>query len=127
PVAAPRNGFDATAVWTLFDGRLDRIRSAWAVLETTLPGYVAALGTASAANDWPEVAKRAHAIAGSTSNFGARELVATSRLVEELARRGNGSAAAAELVVAQANAFLASMAEWLELLTTAVDRPDGGR
>ncbi len=48
PVPAPDGAFDADAVWTLFEGRTDRMLHVWRISRTTLPlcmdGLEAAVG-----------------------------------------------------------------------------------
>ena len=46
PVPAPDGAFDADAVWTLFEGRTDRMVQVWRISRSTLPICVDGLESA---------------------------------------------------------------------------------
>ena len=119
PIPAPDGAFDADAVWTLFEGRTDRMRQVWRITRSTLPGYMEGLSTAVDGADWTAAARHAHSLAGSASNFGAHALVATARRIEDLA--GEGQVPAAEVVAArtQFDALCTAMTAWLDLVSGA--------
>src|SRR6185436_9117954 len=88
PIPAPDGIFDADAVWTLFEGRTDRMRQVWRITRSTLPGYMDGLLAAVESGDWATAGRHAHSLAGSASNFGAHALVATARRIEDHAGEG---------------------------------------
>ena len=114
PVPAPGGAFDADAVWTLFEGRTDRMAQVWRISRTTLPASLGGLEAAAASGDWPAAARHAHSLAGSSSNFGAHALVATARRIEDLARAGEVPAGEIREAHAQVDALCAAMTSWLD-------------
>jgi HPt (histidine-containing phosphotransfer) domain-containing protein len=116
PIPSPDGVFDADAVWTLFEGRVDRMRQVWMITQASLPAYVESLATAVDAEDWPTAARHAHSVAGSAANFGAHVLVATARRIEDDARHGGVPVAEVVAVRAQFDALCAAMAAWLDLV-----------
>ena len=123
PIPAPDGAFDADAVWTLFEGRTDRMRQVWRITRSTLPGYMDGLLAAVESGDWATAARHAHSLAGSASNFGAHALVATARRIEDQA--GEGHVPAAEVVAArtQFDALCTAMTAWLDLVPGAPGAP----
>ena len=119
PAAAPDGAFDADTVWTLFEGRTERMRHIWRVTRSTLPGYLDALSAAVDAADCAGAARHAHALAGSAANFGATALVATARRIEDQAAAGTVSADDVWLARAQFDALCAAMTAWLDLVSSA--------
>jgi HPt (histidine-containing phosphotransfer) domain-containing protein len=119
PVPAPDAAFDADAVWTLFEGRTDRMVQVWRISRSTLPQYVEGLSIAVDNADWPAAARHAHSLAGSAANFGAHALVATARRIEDLA--GSGGVAASDVQEARAHydALCTAMTLWLERVAGA--------
>jgi HPt (histidine-containing phosphotransfer) domain-containing protein len=113
-VPAPGGAFDADAVWTLFEGRTDRMVQVWRISRSTLPQYVDGLTLAVETADWPSAARYAHSLAGSASNFGAHVLVATARRIEDLAGSGGVAAGDVHEAKAQYDALCAAMTTWLE-------------
>ena len=123
PVPAPDGAFDADAVWTLFEGRIDRMRHVWRITRSTLPGYVDALAAAVDAADWAVAARHAHSLAGSASNFGAHALVATARRIEDHAGDGHVPVDDVQEARAQFDALCTAMSAWLDLLPGAPGAP----
>jgi HPt (histidine-containing phosphotransfer) domain-containing protein len=113
PIPAPDSAFDADAVWTLFEGRTDRMRQVWRITRSTLPGYMDGLSSAVETADWPTAARHAHSLAGSASNFGAHALVATARRIEDQAGEGHVAAADVRAARTQFDALCTSMTAWL--------------
>lgn len=126
PIAAPEGAFDADAVWTLFEGRTDRMRYVWRITRSTLPGYMDGLSTAVDAADWAAAARYAHSLAGSAGNFGAAALIATARRIEEQAGAGTVSAADVRTARSQCDALCASMTAWLDLVSGTPGAPPAG-
>jgi HPt (histidine-containing phosphotransfer) domain-containing protein len=114
PVPAPDGAFDADAVWTLFEGRTDRMLQVWKISRSTLPGYMDGLTAAVESGDWQTAARHAHSLAGSAANFGAHALVTTARRIEDLA--GAGPVPVAEVSEARAHfdALCTAMSSWLD-------------
>jgi HPt (histidine-containing phosphotransfer) domain-containing protein len=119
PVPAPDGAFDADAVWTLFEGRTDRMVQVWAISRTTLPGYMDALTAAVENGDWPAAARSAHSLAGSAANFGAHALVATARRIEDLAGEGPVPASDVQQARLYFEALCTAMSSWLDCVTGA--------
>jgi HPt (histidine-containing phosphotransfer) domain-containing protein len=117
PIPAPDGAFDADAVWTLFEGKTERMRHVWRITRSTLPGYMDGLSAAVESADWVAAARHAHSLAGSASNFGAHALVATARRIEDHA--GDGRVPPAEVQVArtQFDALCAAMSSWLDAVS----------
>ena len=113
PIPAPDGAFDADAVWTLFEGRTDRMRHVWKITRSTLPGYMDGLLAAVESGDWATAARHAHSLAGSASNFGAHALVATARRIEDQAGEGHVAAADVRAARTQFDALCTSMTAWL--------------
>jgi HPt (histidine-containing phosphotransfer) domain-containing protein len=126
PIPAPEGAFDADAVWTLFEGRTDRMRQVWKITRSTLPGYMDGLSAAVDGADWAAAARHAHSLAGSASNFGAHALVATARRIEDHA--GEGSVPGGEVHVArtQFEAHSTAMAAWLDQVSSPPGAPSAG-
>jgi HPt (histidine-containing phosphotransfer) domain-containing protein len=126
PIPAPDGAFDADAVWTLFEGRTERMRHVWRITRSTLPGYMDGLSAAVDSADWASAARQAHSLAGSASNFGAHALVATARRIEDLA--GDGSVPAAEVLAArtQFDALCTAMSAWLDQVSSPPGAPSAG-
>jgi HPt (histidine-containing phosphotransfer) domain-containing protein len=114
PIPAPDGAFDADAVWTLFEGRIERMRHVWRITRSTLPGYMDGLSAAVEGADWATAARHAHSLAGSASNFGAHALVATARRIEDLAGEGPVPAAEVQAARTQFDALCAAMSAWLD-------------
>jgi HPt (histidine-containing phosphotransfer) domain-containing protein len=114
PIPAPDGAFDADAVWTLFEGKTERIQHVWRITRSTLPAYMDGLAAAVDQADWSAAARHAHSLAGSASNFGAHALVATARRIEDLA--GEGGVPGAEVLAArtQFDALCTAMSAWLD-------------
>lgn len=119
PVPAPDGAFDADAVWTLFEGRTDRMVQVWRISRSTLPQYVDGLTVAVNGADWPSAARHAHSLAGSAANFGAHALVATARRIEDLAGSGEVAPGDVEEAKAHYDALCAAMTIWLERVAGA--------
>jgi len=117
PFAAPGLVFDAEAVWTLFEGRTDRMKQVWQITRTVLPANLDGLAAAVAIADWPAAARHAHSITGSASNFGAQALVATTRKIEDGAGRGDVPAGDVREAQAQFDTLCAAMSSWLECVS----------
>ena len=117
PIPAPDGAFDADAVWTLFEGRTERMRHVWRITRSTLPGYMDGLSTAVELQDWPAAARHAHSLAGSASNFGAHALVATARKIEDQAGDGQVSIAEVRAARMQFDALCTAMSAWLDLVS----------
>jgi HPt (histidine-containing phosphotransfer) domain-containing protein len=126
PIPAPAGAFDADAVWTLFEGRTDRMRQVWRITRSTLPGYMDGLSGAVDGGDWPAAARHAHSLAGSASNFGAHALVATARRIEELAAEGEVPAGEVQEARTQFEALCAAMTSWLDQVSSPPDAPAAG-
>jgi HPt (histidine-containing phosphotransfer) domain-containing protein len=126
PIPAPDGAFDADAVWTLFEGRTDRMRHVWRISRSTLPGYMDNLSSAVTSGDWAAAARHAHSLAGSASNFGAHALVATARRIEDHA--GEGPVPLEEVRVArtQFDAFCSAMSVWLDQVSSSTGSPSAG-
>ena len=126
PLPAPDGAFDADAVWTLFEGRTDRMRHVWRITRSTLPGYMDGLAAAVASGDWDTAARHAHSLAGSASNFGAHALVATARRIEDQA--GDGQVPGGEVHVArtQFDALCTAMTAWLDQVSAPPAAPSAG-
>lgn len=116
PVRAPDDVFDADAVWTLFEGRIDRLSQVWQISQRSLPAALDRLDAAVAAEDWPDASRHAHSLAGSASNFGAHALVALARRIEDDAARGGTSMTDVSTLRGHLEALMTSMAAWLEKL-----------
>ena len=114
PIPAPDGAFDADAVWTLFEGRADRMRQVWRITRSTLPGYMEGLSNAVETADWPTAARHAHSLAGSASNFGAHTLVATARRIEDQAGEGQVAAGDVQAARTQFEALCTAMTAWLD-------------
>ena len=125
PVPAPGGAFDADAVWTLFEGRTDRMVQVWRISCSTLPVCVAGLESAVEAGDWANAARHAHSLAGSAANFGAHALVRTARRIEE--RAGAGGVPATEVREARAclDALSIAMTSWLDRVRGVPGAPAG--
>jgi HPt (histidine-containing phosphotransfer) domain-containing protein len=119
PIPAPGGAFDADAVWTLFEGRTDRMQHVWRITRATLPGYMDGLSAAVDSADWALAARHAHSLAGSASNFGAHALVATARRIEDLAGEGPVPAAEVEAARMQFDALCTAMSTWLDQVSIA--------
>jgi HPt (histidine-containing phosphotransfer) domain-containing protein len=126
PVPAPDGAFDADAVWTLFEGRTERMRHVWRITRSTLPGYMDGLAAAVESADWPSAARHAHSLAGSASNFGAHALVATARRIEDLAGEGSVPAGEVQAARTQFDALCTAMAAWLDLVSSPPGAPSAG-
>ena len=123
PIAAPDGAFDADAVWTLFEGKTERMRHVWRITRSTLPGYMDGLAAAVELQDWTVASRHAHSLAGSASNFGAHALVATARKIEEQAGQGQVPAADVQEARAQFVALCTAMSAWLDLVSGAPGTP----
>jgi hypothetical protein len=117
PIPAPDGAFDADAVWTLFEGRTERMWHVWRITRSTLPGYMDGLASAVEARDWSSTARHAHSLAGSASNFGAHALVATARRIEDEAGEGHVSLADVRDARMQFDALCTAMSAWLDLVS----------
>jgi HPt (histidine-containing phosphotransfer) domain-containing protein len=126
PIPAPDAAFDADAVWTLFEGRTDRMQHVWRITRSTLPGYMDGLSAAVESADWASAARHAHSLAGSASNFGAHVLVATARRIEDLAGEGPVPVAEVQAARTQFDALCTAMAEWLDQVSSPPDAPSAG-
>jgi HPt (histidine-containing phosphotransfer) domain-containing protein len=126
PIAAPDDAFDADAVWTLFEGRTDRMRHVWKITRSTLPGYMESLMAAVASGDWVSAARHAHSLAGSASNFGAHALVATARRIEDQAGECGVAAGEVQIARTQFDALCAAMTAWLDQVSSAPGAPPAG-
>ena len=123
PIPAPEGAFDADAVWTLFEGRTERMWHVWRITRSTLPGYMDGLATAVEAQDWPAAARHAHSLAGSASNFGAHALVSTARKIEDEAGEGHVSVADVREARMQFDALCTAMSAWLDLVSGSPGSP----
>ena len=126
PIPAPGGAFDADAVWTLFEGRTDRMRHVWKITRSTLPGYMDGLSAAVAGGDWVSAARHAHSLAGSASNFGAHALVATARRIEDQAGEGGVPVDEVQAARTQFDALCAAMTAWLDQVSSPPDAPRAG-
>ena len=126
PIPAPGGAFDADAVWTLFEGRTDRMRHVWKITRSTLPGYMEGLAAAVESGDWVSAARHAHSLAGSASNFGAHVLVATARRIEDQAGEGGVSVAEVQAARTQFDALCAAMTAWLDQVSSPPGAPPAG-
>jgi len=126
PIPAPGGAFDADAVWTLFEGRTDRMRHVWKITRSTLPGYMDGLWTAVESGDWVTAARHAHSLAGSASNFGAHALVATARRIEDQAGEGAVPGAEVQAARTQFDALCAAMTAWLDQVSSPPGAPPVG-
>jgi HPt (histidine-containing phosphotransfer) domain-containing protein len=126
PIPAPDGAFDADAVWTLFEGRTERMRHVWRITRSTLPGYMDGLSAAVEAEDWPAAARHAHSLAGSASNFGAHALVGTARRIEDHAGEGRVPVAEVREARTQFDALCTAMTAWLDLVSGAPGAPQAG-
>jgi HPt (histidine-containing phosphotransfer) domain-containing protein len=126
PVAAPDDAFDADAVWTLFEGRTDRMRQVWRITRSTLPGYMDGLSAAVESGDWAIAARHAHSLAGSASNFGAHALVATARRIEDHASEGQVPAGDVQVARTQFDALCTAMTAWLDEVSALPGAPSAG-
>ena len=126
PIPAPDGAFDADAVWTLFEGRTDRMRQVWRITRSTLPGYMDGLLAAVESGDWPTAARHAHSLAGSASNFGAHALVATARRIEDHAGEGHVPAGDVHVARTQFDALCTAMTAWLDQVSAPPGAPSAG-
>jgi HPt (histidine-containing phosphotransfer) domain-containing protein len=126
PVPAPGGAFDADAVWTLFEGRTDRMRHVWRITRSTLPGYMEGLSAAVESGDWTTAARHAHSLAGSASNFGAHALVATARRIEDQAGEGHVPAGEVHVARTQFDALCTAMTAWLDQVSAPPGAPSAG-
>ena len=126
PIPAPDGIFDADAVWTLFEGRTDRMRQVWRITRSTLPGYMDGLLAAVESGDWATAGRHAHSLAGSASNFGAHALVATARRIEDHAGEGPVPAAEVQVARTQFDALCAAMSAWLDHVSSPAGPPPAG-
>lgn len=126
PIPAPGGAFDADAVWTLFEGRTDRMRQVWRITRSTLPGYVDGLTAAVESGDWITAARHAHSLAGSASNFGAHALVATARRIEDQAGEGHVPLAEVHVARTQFDALCTAMTAWLDQVSVPPGTPSAG-
>ena len=126
PVPAPGGAFDADAVWTLFEGRTDRMRHVWKITRSTLPGYMDGLSAAVESGDWVSAARHAHSLAGSAANFGAHVLVATARRIEDLAGDGDVPAVEVQAARTQVDALCTAMTPWLAQVSGPAGAPSAG-
>jgi HPt (histidine-containing phosphotransfer) domain-containing protein len=123
PIPAPAGAFDADAVWTLFEGRVERMQHVWRITRSTLPGYMDGLATAVELGDWTVAARQAHSLAGSASNFGAHALVATARKIEDQAGEGHVPVAEVREARMQFDALCTAMSAWLDLVSGSSGPP----
>ena len=123
PIPAPDGAFDADAVWTLFEGRTERMHHVWRITRSTLPGYMDGLAAAVEREDWTAAARQAHSLAGSASNFGAHALVATARRIEDEAGEGHVSIAEVRAARMQFDALCTAMSAWLDLVSATPGTP----
>jgi HPt (histidine-containing phosphotransfer) domain-containing protein len=114
PIPAPDGVFDADAVWTLFEGRTDRMVQVWKISRSTLPNYMDGLTAAVESGDWPAAARHAHSLAGSAANFGAHALVTTARRIEDLAGAGPVPVVDVREARAHYEALCTAMSSWLD-------------
>ena len=126
PTPAPDGAFDADAVWTLFEGRTDRMRQVWRITRSTLPGYMDGLLAAVESGDWATAARHAHSLAGSASNFGAHALVATARRIEDHAGEGHVPTGDVQLARTQFDALCTAMTAWLDQVSASPGAPSAG-
>jgi len=126
PIPAPDGAFDADAVWTLFEGRTDRMRQVWRITRSTLPGYMDGLLAAVESGDWATAARHAHSLAGSASNFGAHALVATARRIEDHAGEGQVPAGDVHVARTQFDALCTAMTAWLDQVSASPGAPSAG-
>jgi HPt (histidine-containing phosphotransfer) domain-containing protein len=126
PIPAPDAAFDADAVWTLFEGRTDRMQHVWRITRSTLPGYMDGLSAAVESADWAAAARHAHSLAGSASNFGAHVLVATARRIEDLAGEGPVPTAEVQAARTQFDALCTAMSAWLDQVSSPPGTPSAG-
>ena len=126
PIPAPDGAFDADAVWTLFEGRTDRMRQVWRITRSTLPGYMDGLSAAVEGGDWATAARHAHSLAGSASNFGAHALVATARRIEDHAGEGQVPAGDVRMARTQFDALCTAMTAWLDQVSAPPGTPSAG-
>ena len=126
PIAAPDAAFDADAVWTLFEGRTDRMRQVWRITRSTLPGYMDGLLAAVESGDWATAGRHAHSLAGSASNFGAHALVATARRIEDHAGEGHVPAGDVHVARTQFDALCTAMTAWLDQVSAPPGAPSAG-
>jgi len=126
PIPAPEGAFDADAVWTLFEGRTDRMRQVWRITRSTLPGYMDGLLAAVESGDWATAARHAHSLAGSASNFGAHALVATARKIEDHAGEGHVPAGDVHVARTQFDALCTAMTAWLDQVSASPGAPPAG-
>ena len=113
-IPAPDGAFDADAVWTLFEGKTERMHHVWRITRSTLPGYMDGLSNAVEQADWTAAARHAHSLAGSASNFGAHALVATARRIEDQAGEGHVAADDVRAARTQFDALCTAMSAWLD-------------
>lgn len=114
PIPAPEGAFDADAVWTLFEGKIERMHHVWRITRSTLPGYMDGLSHAVEQADWTAAARHAHSLAGSASNFGAHALVATARRIEDHAGDGHVPSDEVQAARTQFDALCTAMSAWLD-------------
>jgi HPt (histidine-containing phosphotransfer) domain-containing protein len=126
PIPAPDGAFDADVVWTLFEGRTERMQHVWRITRSTLPGYVDGLTLAVETGDWAAAARHAHSLAGSASNFGAHALVATARRIEDHAAGGPVPADEVQVARTQLDALCAAMSAWLDRVSSPTGPPPAG-
>ena len=126
PIPAPDGTFDADAVWTLFEGRTDRMRQVWRITRSTLPGYMDGLLAAVESGDWATAGRHAHSLAGSASNFGAHALVATARKIEDHAGEGHVPAGDVHVARTQFDALCTAMTAWLDQVSASPGAPPAG-
>jgi HPt (histidine-containing phosphotransfer) domain-containing protein len=118
PLPAPDGAFDADAVWTLFEGKTERMRHVWRITRSTLPGYMDGLSVAVEQSDWASAARHAHSLAGSASNFGAHALVATARRIEDHAGEGGVPDGEVQMARTQFDALCSAMSAWLDQVSS---------
>lgn len=122
--APPPAGALAPPVAVLNPGRLeqldneldaDSVRTMVEEFLAELPVRVARLKNLLATAPWPETAREAHSLKGSSASFGLESLAAKFQALEELADGGGGPAAGRLLgeVVSEAQTAVAALKAWL--------------
>ncbi|MBS1818523.1 MAG: response regulator [Acidobacteria bacterium] len=109
--------FDGATLLNAFDGHVEDVRELVALVEASVPKYVADLRAAWQAGDLRTLASLAHTISGAVGNVGAAHLAGVARAVEQTARSANPVDEAAVRGLEQAaQELLQRMRAWVATL-----------
>ena len=98
----PGDGFDRTAALERVGGDLDLLKEITRVFLDDCPRSLDQLRAAAARGDSQAVEQVAHGLKGAASNFGAKRVVATALVIEQMGRAGKLDDFAAALAALEA-------------------------